>query len=81
VRGLFHHPRTKDILDPEDIFSEFGFSNPREAYPNSSLVERQNASAPAQRASLPLICFRSTVSSTCKVRGLAITILPSTVVK
>ena len=49
MRGLFHHPRTKDILDPEDIFSAFGFSKSREAYTNSSSIERQDASPPGQQ--------------------------------
>lgn len=37
------------MLDPQDIFPEFGFSNSREPNPNSSLIERQHTAAPAQK--------------------------------
>ena len=81
MRGLLPHPRTKDILDPEEIFSEFGFSNPREAYPNSCFIEWQNASAPARKSVTAVDLLQ--VDDLVHLQGARVgnTILPSTVVK
>lgn len=38
----------QSVLDPQNVFGEFGLADPRESYPKPSIIHRQNPAAPPQ---------------------------------